>query len=135
MFTLVGFPCLWSKNQVICTFFFVCFNVSVKCKISWVASMLKLDSINWSFLFFLTYKTDNHSFDALPQTQCSVLLTDDGAELFLQQSHLLRQCRACHNNSTWFSRSNFLKRLEKTLLAKYIRNCCSEEEHLLQLCC
>ena len=40
--------------------------------------MLKLDSINWSFLFFLTYKTDNHCFDALPQTQCSVLLTDDG---------------------------------------------------------
>ena len=134
MSVLVGLPCLWSKNPLICTTFF-CFNVSVKCKISWVASVIKLDSINWSLLFFLTYKTDNHSFDALLQTQYSVLLTDDGAELFLQQSHPLRQCRACHDNTAWFSQSNFLKDLEKTLLIKYIWNCSSEEENLLQWCC
>lgn len=68
-----------------------------------------------------TWPYDLVIFFSLPQTQYSVLLTDDGAKLFLQQPNIRHQCRDCHHNTAWFFQTTFAGDLEKTLLVKYIR--------------
>lgn len=84
----------------------------------------------WHFLLVCLY-IFCYPVAKLPQVQHCALLTDEGVELFLQQSHLLRHYGEIATATLpGYSEKLFLGNLEKKMLIKHIRSCYSEEYFL-----